>query len=60
MTPSELKLWNVNAALQHRQEMAARCIEGLLGDRQDEKLRKWSTKLVEILRSKVVVPKQPS
>lgn len=30
MTPTELHLWNVNAALQHRQEMAARCIEALV------------------------------
>ena len=57
---TELELWNVNAALQRRQEMAADCIADLLGDRQDEKLRKWSAKLVQILRSKVVVPKQPS
>ena len=61
LRPSEIKLWNVNAALQRRQEMAADCIADLLGDRQDEKLRKWSAKLVEILRSKVVVvPKQLS
>ena len=59
-SPTELRLWNVNAALQRRQEMAADCIADLLGDRQDEKFRKWSAKLVQILRSKVVVPKQPS
>lgn len=56
-SPTELKLWNVNAALQRRQDMAVACILELLEKPQDEKSRAWANKIVHILRSKVVIPR---